>query len=243
LTALDLIKSAFTLVNIKTFDESISDAEANAALDTLNMMLDQWKTQQFLLYAIKQHIFQVSANVAEYTIGNGGTWNTTPYDRPVKIESAFVRSSNSDTAVDFKMTQITNKTYADIPLKGFGLSYPTHFEYIPNYPLGTIKLYPYPSQALYAVFNVWQQFTELSTLTTDIDLPPGYLIALRYNLACELIPQYGVPVDRAGYVIRKAKEYKDSLRAVNSEPRMMKFDSALMAGSGRFNIFSGWPNP
>jgi hypothetical protein len=243
MTVLDLIKSAYTLLNINAVNDSLSTPEANAALQYLNMMVDQWTTEQFLLYAIKQYNFAVSANTITYTIGPSGTWDTTTDDRPTRIESAFCRVTNSTTAIDFVMKQITNKTYEELPLKGFGTSYPTHFMYVPSYPLGSISLYPMPSQALYAYFNCWMQFSSFASLTTTIELPPGYAIALRYGLAAELIPQYGIPEPKASFILKRAEELKDALRPLNSEPRIMKFDSALTAGSGRFNVFSGWPSP
>jgi hypothetical protein len=244
MTVLTMIESCLTLLNVNAVGDALSDAEAQDILQTLNMMMDQWKTEQFLLYMIKDINFAVTANTQTYTIGPGGTWDTTTDDRPERIENAFCRTSGGGTLnIDFVMRQMTHKTFQDLPLKGFGTSYPTHYMYVPDYPLGVISLYPVPAQALRCYLGVWMQFASFTGLTQTIRLPPGYLQTIRYNLAAELIPQYGTPPEVGALIIKRAEEHKNQLRTINNEPRMMKFDSALTAGSGRFCIWTGWPSP
>jgi hypothetical protein len=240
MTVLDIIKSARRLLNIDAVGDACSNAEAQNTLSILNLMMDNWKTQQFAMYMIKTSPFVVASNTASYTIGYGGTWDTTPDQRPVRIESAFCRSTSGILNVDFKMVQISNKNYQDLPLKGFTTSYPTHFLYVPDYPFGVITLYPVPGAVLTAYLSMWSQFETFSELSDEIELPPGYLQAIKYNLAVEMSPEYGVPDGVLGRVRPLAEKYLDDIKRVNQEPRYMKFDSALINGGGRFSILQGF---
>jgi hypothetical protein len=239
MTVLDLINSVVTLLNINAVGDALGDAEADDIKQSLNDMLDQWKTEQFLMYRILDLNFAVSANTGTYTIGYGATWDTTPNQRPERIESAFCRDATGTMSIDFTMKPLNHNQYQMLPLKSIGTNYPTHYLYIPNWPNGTITLYPVPSQTLTCYLGVWMQFTTLNNLTDAISFPPGYVQEIKYGLAAELLTKYGTPSDMAEKIEKRAEFYRNALRTVNSEPVFSQIDPAI-ASRTRFSIYSGW---
>ena len=62
-------------------------SEQGDALSTLNAMIDSWRNDRLMCYALQEEAIPLTQGVATYTIGPTGALVTT---RPVKIESARV---------------------------------------------------------------------------------------------------------------------------------------------------------
>jgi hypothetical protein len=73
-------------------------------------------------------------------------------------------------------------------------------------------------------------------LATDLAFPPGYLRAFRYNLACELAPEFGV--EPTGQVMRIAMTSKRNLKRVNNPGDIMAMPYPLIGSRQRYNIFA-----
>jgi hypothetical protein len=82
-----------------------------------------------------------------------------------------------------------------------------------------------------------QPLTEPAALDTNLTFPPGYLRAFRYNLACELAPEFGV--EPSPQVRRIAMYSKRNLKRINNPDDVMSMPSALMVNRPRFNIYTG----
>jgi hypothetical protein len=66
-----------------------------------------------------------------------------------------------------------------------------------GYPLGTISIYAVPTSGSSLRLLSNKPLANLSALTTTVDLPPGWKRALKYNLAIDLAPEYGVEIPAA----------------------------------------------
>jgi hypothetical protein len=67
--------------------------------------------------------------------------------------------------------------------------------------------------------------------------PPGYLRAFRYNLACEMAPEFGV--EPSSQVRRLAMASKRNIKRINNPDDIMSIPYSLIASRQRFNIFAG----
>ena len=67
--------------------------------------------------------------------------------------------------------------------------------------------------------------------------PPGYLRAFKYNLACELAPEFGV--EPSPTVQRVAMTSKRNLKRINNPDDIMSLPYSIVATRQRFNIFAG----
>jgi hypothetical protein len=79
--------------------------------------------------------------------------------------------------------------------------------------------------------------TAPANLATVLAFPPGYLRAFRYNLACEIAPEFGV--EPSPTVMRVAMTSKRNLKRINNPDDIMSMPYSIVATRQRFNIFAG----
>lgn len=84
-------------------------------------------------------------------------------------------------------------------------------------PLARLHVWPVPTHSTSAlVLFPWFRLTAVPTLDTLIDFPEGYERALRYGLAAELAPEYGVEVPLT--VAAVLAEAKGNIKRINMRP-------------------------
>lgn len=226
-TALDLIEKSMRLFGALADGESATATEASDGLDSLNTMLESWSIDRLMVYHILQENFTWASGNASRTIGSGGNFNTT---RPTKIVSGFTRISD----VDYPFQVVEREHYDAITDKTTQSSYPEIVYYDATMSTGTVYGYPVPNASITVYLNSWKQLQQLSALTTDLALPPGYRRAIEFNLAVEIAPEYGMAVPAS--VERIASESKAALKRINS-PSMVA--NLGLSGGGRYNINAG----
>jgi hypothetical protein len=85
-----------------------------------------------------------------------------------------------------------------------------------SYPLNNFTFWPIPNGgATQIALYMWQPLTQLADLTTDFVMQPGYLKCVRYNLAAQWAPTFGI--EASPTVQRVAAESKYQLE-VNNTP-------------------------
>lgn len=205
-TGLKIIKKAFRLIQVKESSESISAAEGQDALDSLNGLIDAL-TNDPLMQHNRELIEAPFVNgQASYTFGPGGEIN---YPRSVSIENAFVRQGTTD----WPIVEINNNQYAQIVQKTTGNSYPLYFYYRAKYPLGEISFWPVPQGNTTLFMNVRDSLPKYDNINQDINWPPGYERYLSYELAKEIAPEYRN--DIPPLVMKIAGEAKADIQNVN----------------------------
>ena len=193
----DLIKGSLRLIGVIASGETPSADEMKDSLSSLNVMLDGWSTKRLTIYASTLDSLTLAVGTASYTVGTGGTFNTS---RPTRVLSAYTRDSNGNDC-DLKVYTERDR-YNEIVDKDTS-GRPEELFYDSSYTLGTIYLYPVPEQAYTLYMESLKPLSQLSGYTTEISLPDGYLRALKYNLAIELAPEFGasVPIEVAGIAL------------------------------------------
>jgi hypothetical protein len=239
---LDLIIAAERSINAIGIDDDLDAAEANAAFNLLNGMLDEWNNQRFACYQLVEDTYTMAANKATYTIGPDATADFNGA-RPVEIDKMFIRdTSQPGNVVDYPIALITNDQYQSIMLKKVGSTYSYVAMYVPSFPLGTISFFPMPSAAFEFHITRWYQFSSFKSLTDTVSFPPGYQLALTYGLA-ELLPTLGHnPPDAVmARVERMSKKYMASIKRINAkEPIIASIDPYLIGRNiGNPNILTG----
>lgn len=221
ITALKLITSSMRLVLAGSSGETLDADEANDALDVLNELLSSWALRNLMSYRNVNSEFSLVAGTQSYTIGPSGAFNT---DRPVSIEGAFVTSGD----VDYPLRLLSTEEWNSIAQKSSTSPIPTAIYYDSSYPLGTIWVWPAPSDSIQITLSVNLQFAALTSLAQSISYPPGYSKALRYNLAVELAPEYGLNPPES--VLGIAREEIAAIKTANRQMQRSYFDSALGGG-------------
>jgi hypothetical protein len=127
--------------------------------------------------------------------------------------------------------------WSNIPVKGTASGIPTKLFVEGSNPLETLNFWPLPNVASSAVLWSWKPLTQFASVNSTVTVPPGYLRALRYNLALELSAEYGI--QPAVGVAAGALESKENIKRHNIVSPLMSVDDALLSGSGGFNYLTG----
>lgn len=225
-TALEIIERAMKKCGALTKSETPDADESNDALVSLNNLLSSWSNESISVYARTTESFSLVAGTSSYTIGVGQTFNTA---RPIFIADAYIRYSTLDYPVDV----INDETYDSISDKS-ARGRPTVLNYTAGNPSGTIRLWNNPDQ-VYTLYIVSEKELGQLTLSSTVDLPPGWERALIYNLAVELAPEYGQQPDQLVYNIAV-----ESKRMINSAVMRNRSLDATMMLTNTGNILSGY---
>jgi hypothetical protein len=227
-TAVSLITSAMRLCKVVDSDETPDPGDLQIGLDVLNAMLGLWSLENLTVYRVLEQSFTVTPGNGSYTIGDGGVFDS---NRPAKIDSAFVRVSG----VDYPVTVLPKQLWDQIPDKSAQGDFVSMLFYDPAYPLGIIHVWPVPRTSQDLHINTMQQFTEAADAYDDLALPPGYELAIKYNLAVALAPELNALVSEL--VLGIARSSKATIKRKNIRNNVSQFD--IPTGSARRNILLG----
>ena len=225
-TVADIIRGAFRVLGVLASGETPSAAEQADALETLNDMLDSWAGERLALFASLRSTYTLTPSLSPHTIGTSGTFNTT---RPVRIDAASIVSGGSETPIallsDSQWQALQGKTSVGTPAALWVEG---------AYPLMKLHFHPIPTAAETLVLYTWQQLGRFASTATTFDMPPGYARAIRFNLAKELAPEYGVQM--SGEAVSVADESKATLKRLHVRPNLLRADGVT---GGGFNLITG----
>lgn len=235
MTARDMIEYALQEIGAIAVSEAVSNADAQAGLVRLNSLLDTWQTERLTIYNLNRAVYTLVASQASYTIGpTGADW--TCVVRPTFIQRAGMLDSDDNES---PVEMLTPDRYMAIVDKTLTSTDATQLYYNPTFPLGTVFLYPVPTDAtVQAVLYIPIPLTAGLTLDTALTLAPAYEEAIRYNLALRLCPVMGRPLDPL--IADLARETKKNIKSANHQVQEMVVDPAIPgADGGAWDIYSG----
>ncbi len=231
MTARGMLESTFRLLGVLSTGESLSANEANDGLLTFNQMLSLWSNDNLVINQKIREEFTLSPNTATYTWGTGGTFNSA---RPVEVLEASLKILSADQEIPLKI--LTTKEYAELSSKNMTSTIPQAVYFDGAYPNQNVTFWFVPSAAEKAVFFSLKPFTELS-LNSEISYPPGYEMAMRFNLALLLAPEYGVTPDP--FVPAIAASSLAAIKRKNIQSNQLKTDLPLETGKNSFDYRVG----
>lgn len=226
IAAIDLITTAMRKIGVLAVGETPTAAEANDGLQALNDVLETWSLESLAVYNQNVQTFNTVVGTATYTIGSGGT---IALDRPVSITAMY----HTVNGVDFPIENWSLQQYDGVAIKTQRQQIIERYVYINDYPLAQIILWPTPQAIVPVYIDAPMLLTQVATLQTAINLPPGYARALQYAVAIEIAPDYGNTTD----VTAQARSTKALIKRANRTPRISQFDSTLLS---RGPIAPGW---
>jgi len=232
-TAGDQINGALRLIGQLAEAEAPSAATSEDALATLNQMIDSWNTERLSVFSTQDQIFSWLPGFMTRTLGPTGDFVG---NRPILIDdSTYFRDPSS--GISFGIKLINQQQYDGIAVKTVTSTYPQVMFVNMTYPNITMTVYPVPTKVLEWHFVSVQELTTPALLSTPLAFPPGYLRAFKYNLACELAPEFGV--EPSPTVQRIAMTSKRNLKRINNPDDIMSIPYSIVATRQRFNIFAG----
>ena len=211
-TANDLITRSYRTAGIIGASETPSSGEAADGLVYLNDLLEGLSNEHLMIYQDVEEDITLS-NAVSYTWGSGGDIATT---RPLKIMSAYYTQSGG--SVDYEVKVLTKDEYDAISFKTTTSDVVDYIYLYTDYPLATLYVYPKVATGTLTITS-WKPLTSVASLTTSLSLPPGYERMLRYNLALELLDEYGM--EATANLVNKATTSKAGIKRVNRKPRIL----------------------
>lgn len=232
-TAGDQINGALRLIGQLAEAETPSAATSEDALATLNQMIDSWSTERLSVFSTQDQIFSWLPGFMTRTLGPTGDFVG---NRPILVDdSTYFRDPSS--GISFGIKLINQQQYDGIAVKTVTSTYPQVMWVNMSYPNISMTVYPVPTKVLEWHIVSVQELTTPALLSTPLAFPPGYLRAFKYNLACELAPEFGV--EPSPTVQRIAMTSKRNLKRINNPDDVMSIPYSIVATRQRFNIFAG----
>lgn len=213
ITATDLIRRSMYLINALAAGEIPDDADLNDALLTLNEMIDGWNVQPLAVYGSANENFTVTPGTATYDWGLTAVAPNVLTERPVWLNNVTCVRNGVSTYVDI----ITQDEYDAIAIKTTTSPLIERVLYVNAYPLGQLTLFPVPTEAVILSMNTSRQLAGPVLLQSTIAMPPGYLKALRYNLAVDLWPEYTNTTTDIESVKKIARETLGKIKVANAQ--------------------------
>lgn len=100
-----------------------------------------------------------------------------------------------------------------------------------------MTVYPVPLRLLEFHLISVTPLDQAAILATPLSFPPGYLRAFKYNLACEIAPEFGV--EPSPQVQRIAMYSKRNLKRINNPDDIMALPYSIVGTRQRYNIYAG----
>lgn len=232
-TAGDIINGSLRLLGVLAEGEVPSAETSQDALRAMNQMIDSWSTERLSVFSTQDQVFTWPAGLISRTLGPSGDFVG---NRPIQLDDStyFV---DPGTGVSYGIKIINQQQYDGIAVKTVTSTFPQVIWLNMNYPDIEMYIYPRPTRALTWHFISVDELTQPATLATELHFPPGYLRAFRYNLACEMAPEFGE--EPLAQVRRIAMSSKRNLKRINSPGDIMSVPYSLIASRQRFNIYAG----
>ena len=229
----EIINGSLRLIGVLAEGETPSAETAQDALTAMNQMIDSWNTERLSIYATQDQVFLWPAGQLSRTLGPTGDFVG---NRPVLLDdSTYFRDPSTNVSYGIKF--INQQQYNGIAVKTVTSTYPQVVFVNETFPDVEMFIYPRPTRELEWHFVSVQELAQPATLATELHFPPGYLRAFRYNLACELAPEFGT--EPAPQVRRIAMTSKRNLKRINNPNDIMSMPYSIVATRQRFNIFAG----
>ena len=229
----DQIVGAMRLLGVLAEGETPSAETANDALFALRQMIDSWDTERLSVFSTQDQVFSWPSGERTRTLGPTGDFVGL---RPVLLDDAtYFRDPQTNVSYGIKF--INQQQYDGIAVKTVTSTYPQVIFTNMTYPDIEMVIYPVPLRLLEWHFISVEKLTQPALLSTEMSFPPGYLRAFRYNLACELAPEFGV--EPSPTVSRIAMYSKRNLKRINNPDDIMALPYSIVGTRQRFNIYAG----
>lgn len=158
--------------------------------------------------------YVIAGGTSSFTIGPGGQL---AMPRPARCD-AIAASTGSYRRMVELVSSMEWSTLLEPSGSPITVPMELYIEY--GYPNLTLNVWPAPAAGGSLEVQSLQQLTAVASISSTIDLPPGYEAAIRYNLAMALLPEY--PRSEPDPSLpAQAQNYKASLVQLNAQTQRL----------------------
>jgi hypothetical protein len=158
------------------------------------------------VWARNNYSVTLVASQRDYTFGEGQTLNT-PF--PLKIYQVALETITGGSMIE--LLPIAYKDFRLLNTESTGV--PSQFSYQPKINVGVLSLWPLPDSTAASTYTLQvtyqRPFEGFSAAGETPDFPQEWQKALIYNLAVDLAPEFGVPLDDRRELRKEAEKALD----------------------------------
>lgn len=227
-----LIWDVLALLNIIDPGENVDSATEQQVLRLANAMIDSWATEPWTVYTVTRATYTLPANTSLVYIGVGATFNQ---PRPQRLLGAGYLQPGTSPVTETPIVVLTQEAYQAISTKTQTNTLPVAVFYNPTDVTGwgSLQYWQIPTQSLTVTLYYEQALAQFADLTTDIILPPGYLIGIEYQLARLVATWFSVPLPEI--VVQEGERFLSNLKRANL--RILSLPNAFgYLGAGIYDI-------
>lgn len=200
LTRNEIIQSAFEDVGALSTDQSLTADQFAQGSKVLNAMVQSWQNKHIFLWTLRLVSVDLIAGTEQYAAEDD--------PQAIDIDSAWIRMGTTDVPIEV----ISWREYQDIPDKtnaGTPSMIALDARISP-----TIYAWPVPNDATQDLrYLAICKLKDFDSASDPIDFTTRWLQTLRYGLAVELSPKYGLPLGERQWLEQKfAEEWSKSVR-------------------------------
>lgn len=210
-----LIAGALRIAGAVQQGESPTSTQVIEASEALNMLVKSWQPDGLQLWVTKEYTLTLTASTASYTVN-------TP--KLLRVIQAY--NHNTTSNVDIPMRIITRDEYNRLGNKT-STGTPIQLLAIPNRTDTTIKVFPVPDSTAAStqqIIMVYQKpFDDFDSSTDEPEFPSEWFAALKFALAAQLAPEYGMEINERKELLAEAALYKSEAMSGTTEEGSMFF--------------------
>ena len=230
-TGLQVITDSLKLLGVVAGHEVPTSAEQQDSFARLNELIDSWGTHAQTLLVARRDLVPLVIGQQTYTIGPGAD-----FDLPIPVTLDAVSSLVPGTSpTEVFLDLASDQAAVAQPQKALAGASPQTVSYTRTHGPGVLDVWPVPTAVTTLVLYWHEPLAQFPDLVTPVDLAAGYAKALRTNLALELAPEFGRPVDPL--VLKLATESLADVKRTNLPWVEIGIDAALTGGPA-YNILT-----
>lgn len=201
-----LVKAAMRKCGVLAEGETPSTESYTNCTEALNNIVVRFATLGMPLWKRIELPMTLVLSTKDYTIPNS-----------LKVAQVVLKDTTGGTQYD-----LINKSrydYNRLPSTTSGL--PVHWSFNPNLENGTLSIWPAPdasavsNKSLVVVYQ--KEFDGFFSSTDTPDFPSYWTDALIYELAVNIAPEYGVPLQDRQQLKSEAKQYLEQAQGYGDE--------------------------
>jgi len=242
-------------INVVAPGENPDPLELAFVLSKFNQLSDSWSTRAEKIFAldlisvspITNNPFLLVPGLDPHTIGPPpiGAAPIPTYqvvgERPVRIRNINVLLNNVSPVVRYPLQKRDSDWWATNRVQTIQTSLPTDFYYRPDWPVGSIFLWPVPNYAYGLEIEIETFLNGSATLATVFAFPPGYELAITLTLAELICPAFEKPPNQI--LVAAAAQARQAVAGLNAPPpriNLSDFRSTTDRPRASFNYRTGY---
>jgi hypothetical protein len=200
LTRDSIIESALRKLGVLAEGVSANSTQITTAAEALNGVVALFQTKGMPLWKRVTQTVPLVLGQQAYTITDA-----------VKVPQVVLQYVNNST--QYELIEKSMYDFNQLPQGTINAGMPVHYYFQPGLSDGTITIWPAPDAG--AVTNnqlavvKQKKFDGFFASGETPDFPSYYTKAIVYSLACDLAPEYGVPLQDRQILKAEAKEFTD----------------------------------